>query len=105
MPPILNPLHEDPASEKVASQPKGPPAPKLLAVNEGVRNSGELPEEHTTLKSDIDFFSHEDLQFKKILIETIKARSKVVFNDPFRYVEDTKDQEASQLEHLKEEPA
>lgn len=45
-------------------------------------------EEGMTLKSDIDRFYTEEIQMKKLLIETIKPKLKQKFVDPFVYEED-----------------
>lgn len=94
MPSILNPLHE--ASDTRLSdsfnpaQSKASTAGKLLAVQDAsTRNpSGDLNDENTILKSDIECFPLEDLTFKRVLLETVKARTKPQFTDPFRYVDE-----------------
>ena len=105
MPPVLNPLeNEKPAEGQPGSRDSNPSkpvtggagarnVPERSSADMGSMNSLVQSEQEATvmLKNDIDKFPFEELQLDAVCINTIAAKKKSEFVDPFNPEEEKKE--------------
>jgi hypothetical protein len=94
MPPVLNPLDNEKDKSPAEILPGGAaikPGAAIRSSNEfGSTQSRDPSEAETTilLKNDIEKYDFEVLDLSKVLINTIPAKKKNEFVDPFTFEED-----------------